>query len=151
MFIKEVQDQFIKAGWYEGRTVQRNFNKIKNFDRCPLFLQEFLYEYGNLEVKTLIDSNAGLLDFKILAKKRYSIANCLKMPRYYGNVYTIPFAFYYLDGATIECDLEGRVYMSGEIPCLISNDFKTGIEKIIMEDYTDIFQWDPENNEWVQE
>jgi len=151
MFIKEVQDQFIKAGWYEGRNVKRNFDKIKNFNKIPVFLKDFLYEYGNLEVKTLIDNAAGLLDFKVVAKGRYSIANYLTTPRYYGNVYTFPIAYYHLDFVDIECDSQGRVYLAGEFPCMVSNDFKTGIEKIVMEDYTDIFHWDPETNEWLQE
>ena len=53
MFREEVQEQFKKAGWFEGRNIKRTLEKVKNFDKLPLFLKEFLYEYGDLEVKTL--------------------------------------------------------------------------------------------------
>lgn len=41
--------------------------------------------------------------------------------------------------------------MDGDFPCLVSKDFKIGIEKVIMEDYSDTLEWNPETKEWVEE
>jgi hypothetical protein len=151
MFKKEVQDQFKKAGWFEGRNVMQTFDKVKGFDKLPLFLKEFLYEYGDLEVKTLTTFSEGIMDFKALTKGIYPIENYINKNRYYGNVFTFPIADYHLDSAALECDADGRVYLLGDFPCLPSNDFKTGIEKVIMEDFTDTLQWDSETKKWVDE
>jgi hypothetical protein len=51
----------------------------------------------------------------------------------------------------MECDTKGRIYMVGDVPCLVAEDFKTGIEKVIMEDYNDTLQWNPDTNKWVEE
>ena len=40
-FKKEVQKQFEKAGWFEERNIQSNFNKIKGFEKLPQFLKDF--------------------------------------------------------------------------------------------------------------
>lgn len=151
MFNKEVQEQFREAGWYEGRNVQKTFDRIKSFDKLPFFLKKFLYEYGDLEVKTLTTFTDGLMDFKALTKGIYKVEHYIIKPRYYGNIHTFPLADYHVEGATLECDLDGQVYLSGDFPCLVSCDFVTGIEKVIMEDYTGTLQWNPETNRWVDE
>jgi hypothetical protein len=151
MFRKEVQNIFETAGWHEGRNVARQFDKVKGFNKFPEFLKRFLYEYGNLEVYTLYPNAVSLLDFKAVAKGRYNLTDYLNKPRYYGNVFTFPIAYYQMDEATLECDAEGRIYLSGEFPCLLSADFKTGIEKVILENYTGILHWDAEANDWVDE
>ncbi len=33
----------------------------------------------------------------------------------------------------------------------MSNNFIEGIERVIMEDYSDVFWWDDENQKWLQE
>ena len=91
------------------------------------------------------------MDFKALTKGIYPIESYLKKSRNYGNIYTFPIADYPLEAATLECDLEGRIYLAGDFPCLVSNNFKTGIEKVILEDYTNTKQWNPEIKKWVNE
>ena len=118
------------------------------------FLRDFLYEYGDLEVEThKYNRNevTGILDFKAITKGIYNIENCLKKPIKFGDIVTFPIAYYDLENASLLCDAEGRVYMVGDYECLVSNDFKTGIEKVIMEDYTDTLDWNPETKQWVEE
>jgi SUKH-3 immunity protein len=154
MFKKEVQNLFKKAGWFEGRNIKPTLDKIKGFEKFPPFLQSFLYEYGDLKVEThKFDKNdvTAILNFRALKDGYFKIEEYLKSPAYYGKQFTFPIAYYDLDNATLECDAEGRIYMSGDVPCLISDDFEKGIEKIIMEDYNDTLQWNPEINQWVDE
>ena len=151
MFRKEVQEKFQKAGWFEGRDVKSVFDKINGFDKFPEFLKEFFYEYGDLDVKTLTKYSDGNMDFKAITKGIYKLDGYLSKMRHYGNVFTFPIAYYPLENASLECDAEGRVYMVGDYECLVSNDFKTGIEKVIMEDYSDTLEWNPETKQWVDE
>ncbi|MEP0263113.1 SUKH-3 domain-containing protein [Dokdonia sp.] len=153
-FRQEVQELFEKAGWHEDRNVKSVFDSIPRFNEFPEFLKEFLYEYGNLEVETYKYSEEDVtahLNLKAINTGIYKINNYLDNPRYYGNMITFPIADYHLDVTTLECDLEGNIYMSGDYPCLVSNDFKEGIEKVIMEDYSNTFEWHPEKKIWVQE
>ncbi|SIQ27116.1 SUKH-3 domain-containing protein [Chryseobacterium sp. RU33C] len=153
-FKKEVQKYFENSGWFEGRNVKSKFDKIKGFENFPQFLKDFLYEYGDLEVEThKYNKNdvTGIMNFKALTKGIYKIDGFLKNPRYYGNTFTFPIAYYLLDNAGLECDADGKVYMSGDFPCLVSDDFKTGIEKVIMEDYSDTFGWNPEIQMWEKD
>lgn len=151
---KEVQKYFENSGWFEGRNVKSKFDKIKGFENFPQFLKDFLYEYGDLEVEThKYNKNdvIGIMDFKALAKGYFLVNKYLTEPAYYGGKFTFPIAYYDLDNATLECDAEGKVYMSGDFPCLVSDDFKTGIEKVIMEDYSDTFGWNPETQMWEKD
>jgi SUKH-3 immunity protein len=154
MFRKEVQEQFIKAGWFEGRNIKPIFNKIKDFEKFPIFLRLFLYEYGDLKVETHKyneDDVTAILNFKALKEGYFEIEEYLSHPAYYGGQLTFPIAYYDLDNAVLECDAEGKIYMAGDVPCLVAHDFKTGIEKVIMEDYNNTLQWNPDINQWVDE
>lgn len=150
-FKKEVQELFKKAGWYEGRNVKEVFDKVSRFNEYPELLKEFLYEYGDLKVETDTEFAKGILDFTVVSSGFYEIEESLDNPRYYGNIITFPLADYHLDSASLECDSEGRVYMVGDFPTLMSEDFKTGIEKAIMEDYSDTKEWHPDVKEWKEE
>ena len=153
-FRKEVQELFKKAGWYKGRREQAVFDAIPRFNEFPEFLKEFLYEYGNLEVEThkhSEDDVTACLNLKALVSGLYKVENYLDNPRYYGNIQTFPIGDYHLDVTTLECDAEGKIYMSGDFPCLVSNDFIVGIEKVIMEDYSNTLEWNPKKKIWVEE
>ncbi|GGB80263.1 hypothetical protein GCM10007424_20470 [Flavobacterium suaedae] len=150
-FKTEVQKQFEKAGWFEGRNMKSAFEKLDGFEKFPDFLKEFLYEYGDLIVKTIPTFEGAVMNFKALTEGGYSINEYLSKPAYYGGKYTFPIAYYPLDNTTLECDAEGRIYMAGDFPCLVSNDFIAGIEKVIMEDYSDTLVWNPETNQWADE
>lgn len=148
-FRKEVQEQFKKAGWYPGRSVREKFDAIPRFHEFPQMAREFLYEYGDLDVPTLTQHAVGILNTKALLQGYYKIEEYLSSPAYYGNnLMTFPLADYPLDAACMECDAEGRIYIGGDFPGLISNHFIEGIEKVIMEDYSNTLKWDEEKSKW---
>jgi len=153
-FNSKVQKYFENVGWHEGRNIKSKFDKVKGFNKLPQFLKDFLYEYGDLEVEThKYNKNdvTGIMNFKALTKGIYKLDGYLSKPRPYGNVFTFPIAYYDLENASLECDADGKIYMVGDYECLVSNDFKTGIEKVIMEDYSDTLEWNPETKQWVNE
>lgn len=94
-FRKEVQKQFQKAGWYEGRNVKEKFSSIPRFDEYPEFLKVFLYEYGDLEIETLTENAKGILNLKAIPSKLYDIQYCFETPRYFGNIIAYPIADYH--------------------------------------------------------
>ena len=152
-FKKEVQDLFREAGWYPGRDVKEKFNNIHRIEEFPDFVKEFLYEYGDLEVKTYKESDEdaeGTLNFKALCLGYFKIDNYLNSFAGYGEgIKTFPIAYYDLDNAALECDAEGKIYMSSDFPNLMSENFIEGIEKVIMEDYTNTVFWDESENKWT--
>jgi SUKH-3 immunity protein len=150
-FRKEVQEQFRKAGWHLGRSVKEKFDAIPRFNEFPQLAKEFLYEYGDLEVEMLGQHVTGILNTKALLLKYYKIDNYLTNKRYYGDIMTFPLAYYDLDNAAMECDANGKIYISSDGPNLMSNNFKEGIERVIMEDYSNVFWWDDEKQKWSQE
>lgn len=151
-FRKEVEEQFKKAGWYEGRNLQKKYDKINKFNELPNFLKEFLYEYGDLLVETSHPKNIflGTLNLKVVSRKKLKIKTYLEKPSLKGNVFTFPIGYYQNpnDGGTIECDKEGTIYIMGEYPLILSDNFKEGIEKIIMENYLDTLEWNPFHETW---
>ncbi|SNR17731.1 SUKH-3 domain-containing protein [Tenacibaculum jejuense] len=155
-FKTEVEELFKKSGWFEGRNVRDIFDKIPRFHEYPDFLKDFLYEYGDLNVETYkYDKNdiTAYLDLTILSGKRYNLNEFLDSPRkdFGNNLYTFPLGYYHLDVSLLQCDKEGKVYMVGDFPTLVSDDFKTGIEKILMEDYSDTKEWHPDIKQWKKE
>jgi SUKH-3 immunity protein len=148
-FRKEVQEQFKKAGWYIGRSVKEKFDAIPRFNEFPQIAKEFLYEYGDLEVEMLGNEVKGILKTKV--EWLGNIESYLSNKQYYGNIITFPLAYYDLDNAAMECDASGKIYMSSDGPNLMSNNFKEGIERVIMEDYSNVFWWDDEKQKWSQE
>ena len=106
-FRKEVQEQFKKAGWYEGRNLQKRYDKINKFNKLPIFLKEFLYEYGGLLVETndLSNTFSGSLNLK----RKLKINSYLLKPSLEGNVITFPVGYYQnpYDPGSVECDKTG--------------------------------------------
>ena len=150
-FRKEVQMQFQKAGWHEGRNVKAKFDSIPRFNEYPEFLKAFLYEYGDLEIETLTENAKGILDLKAIPSGFLDSSVLENGANFEVELLTYPIAYYALDNTVLICDEKGYVYMDGDFPCLVSKDFKTGIEKVIMEDYSDTLEWNPETKEWVDE
>ncbi len=148
-FRKEVQEQFRKAGWHPGRNVKKKFDAIPRFNEFPALAKEFLYEYGDLEVETISDIVTGILNTKL--EMLGNLEAYLTSNAYYGNLKVFPLGYYDLDNAMMESDATGRIYMSSDGPNLMSNSFIEGIERVIMEDYSDAFWWDEEKKKWSQE
>jgi hypothetical protein len=154
-FRSEVQEQFRKAGWFPKRDVRSKFDKIAGFSSFPGFLKEFLYEYGDLEVPCLDPAHVGvtgILNLKALPSGYFKLNNYLTTPRSFGgNLHTFPIGYYLLDAAALECDANGKVYMVGDFPTLMAASFKEGIERIIMEDYSESLGWDEKKQEWTDD
>jgi SUKH-3 immunity protein len=150
-FRKEVQEQFKNAGWFPDRNVKETFDTISGFNEFPTIAKDFLYEYGDLEVEMLGKNVTGIFNTQSSLLKQYNIENYLNKKRYYGHIISLPLAYYDLDNATIECDAEGKIYVSSDGPNLMSNNFIEGIERVIMEDYSEAYWWDDEKQKWSQE
>lgn len=154
-FKKEVQKQFQNAGWYEGRNLQKKYDKIKYFNELPELLKEFLYEYGDLMVETNDPTNTfiGTLNLKEISKKRIHIKSYFKKPSLEGNVLTFPIGFYKNsdDCGTLECDKNGTIYLMGEFPIKFKTTFKEGIQKIIQEDHSGFIEWNYKDKTWMEE
>ncbi len=92
----------------------------------------------------------GTLNLKEISKKRLKIKSYLEKPSLKNNVLTFPVGFYQNshDNGIVECDQFGTIYLMGEFPIIVSKNFKNGIEKIIIEDYSDTFEWNPVNKTW---
>ena len=148
-FKEEIQKRFENAGWYLGRDVSNLVNKLKDINDCPEFIINFLKEYGNLEVITNTKHVKSTLNFKIPFNGW--VKNMVVKDLYFINSNAFPLGYYEMDHAVLYTDSEGKIYMGGDFPTLISNDFKTGIEKVIMEDYSDTLEWNPETKQWVDE
>ncbi|CAL2079924.1 conserved hypothetical protein [Tenacibaculum sp. 190524A05c] len=155
-FKKEVEELFKKSGWFEGRNVEDVFSKIPRFNEYPEFLKDFLFEYGDLKVETFKHNPEDVtahLDLTVLPNSRYKLSEFLDVPRknFGKDLFTFPIGYYHLDVSLLQCDKDGKVYMIGDFPTLVSDDFKTGIEKVIMEDYSDTKEWHPDVKEWKKE
>lgn len=149
-FIEEVQQRFAKAGWYEGRNIKEEFETLPRFDEFPDFLKEFLYEYGGLKVETATKYSKGILD--LTKHKSWVKDNALiDDSSYYGGMKTFGIGDYHLDSAYCLCDEQGRVYMISNAPTIMSEDFVEGIEKVIMEDYSNTKEWHFHVKEWKEE
>jgi hypothetical protein len=144
-FIPEVQEEFRKAGWFPGRNVKKECDALPYFHKFPPFFQEFFYEYGGLVLKV-----ASTNEYDVTATWDFSIL--FKWQDFFNErvgYYSFPIADYDLDNATLQGDSEGNIYLTGDFETLMANDFKTGIEKAIMDDYTDALVWDKEIEKWV--
>jgi len=150
-FKEKVREQFTKAGWYEGRNIANENLKTKDFEKLPLFLQGFLNEYGNLKVNTALGDFSGLLDLTLYNEGNYLIEEFLNKAAWFGHYLTIfPIGHYREDNAMVACDISGRIYTDCDFPAHISDNLITGIEKVILEDYSDIRYWDEDVKEWSE-
>lgn len=151
-FRKEVEDLFKKAGWTKGREVNQKYDSIPRFSEYPEFAKKFLYEYGDLIVETFKykpDDVTGTLDFKHILDENFNIGLDIDTKASFGHdLTTYPLAYYSLENAYLECDSNGVVYMNHDYPCIMSFDFKEGIEKVIMEDYSNTILWDEFKEKW---
>ena len=154
-FKKEVQLLFEKAGWHPGRNVKEKFDEIPRFEEFPDFVKDFLYEYGDLEVETYRypeDDVVGVINTKALLLGYFKIDKYLDEKSSFGeHIKTFPIAYYDLDNAGLECDIEGKVYMSSDFPNLMSDNFVEGIERVMMEDYSETVYWDKVEKAWVKD
>ncbi|WP_170234786.1 SUKH-3 domain-containing protein [Chryseobacterium hagamense] len=150
-FQENIQEQFIKAGWYENRDVSSLYenSNILRYENFPSLLKEFLSEYGNLEVE--------------YCKSRQSqVRNLLQISLDYAGfeddedydenfdisgILFYPFAYFFPDCYMVACDKNGKVYLLGEEIFLISKDLKSGIQNLLLDDYSQGYlAFDPKKN-----
>ena len=149
-FKKEVQELFAKSGWYEGRNIKEEYDNLPRFDELPGFLKEFFYEYGGLieTYKHQPNEVTGVLDLTSdWAKEKITVDDTF----YYGGGKVYGIGYYDLDNAVCYCNEEGRVFMISDAPTIMSEDFKEGVEKVIMEDYSNTKEWHFDAKEWKEE
>lgn len=149
IFKEKVQDQFRKAGWFEGRDVQGEFeNKIKNFASLPAHLREFLKSYGNLltedckpyesEVVNTLNTDVAYIENSILKNRPFSDV-----------IYKV--GYWYPDHYFVYTDNIGTIYLVGDCYFKLNDSFEKGIENIIEDDWDSSLEWNPETRQWVKE
>jgi hypothetical protein len=150
-FIPKVQDQFKKSGWFEGRNVKEKFVGKQGFDTFPMIVKEFLYEYGGLIVEDCKPYSSDVttrLNIGLDFFTPESIANTLSyIYPFNKNLFTV--GYFNPDHYMIKCDTEGKIYMVGDDYFLISDSFQTGIEKLLMDDWSEVLLWDANNKKWI--
>lgn len=154
-FIDKVQEQFKKAGWEESRNVSEKYRNagILRFESFPIFLKEFLFEYGDLIVEEINPSKSKVINKLKLGTEYagYEEEEDYKSDiEIYGKK-MFPFGFYDPDCYMIACDSDGKVYMLGDYTFRISDNFREGIEILITDDTSkDYFQFEEETGKWVK-
>ena len=148
VFKDNVQEQFRKAGWFPERNVSIEFAKIEAFGTLPAHSKEFLTRYGSLLVE----------ECKLYESE---VTNTLETdPKYVKNIVWkgLPFAeelyyvgYFYPDHYVIYSDAAGAVYMLGDYYFKINDDFISGIENLLEDDWSNSLEWNPDTNEWVEE
>ncbi len=149
-FEPKIQTQFKKAGWFSGRNIEPKLNSISTLDTYPHFAKEFLKQYGNLKVETNISTGKVFLDFTPIFSGFFKPSSLIEISPY-GGMKTYAIAYYPTDHLIVECDDEGHIYLFGDVTIMLSENFKNGIEKLIMEDYSNIKEWHPDIKQWKSE
>ncbi|GGB80283.1 hypothetical protein GCM10007424_20490 [Flavobacterium suaedae] len=148
-FKTEVQKQFEKAGWFESRNTENKLiQKISNYIDLPNHLKDFLKSYCDLIIEDCKPSKSEVintLDTTIKFIKNNSEKN---LP-FSDVLYKV--GYYYPDHYFVYTDSNGAVFLAGDRYFKISDTFTEGIEKIIEDNWTNYFEWNPETNQWVDE
>ena len=153
-FTNKVQKQFKEAGWKSGRNVISEYDP--NFTNAiPDFLKEFLREYGNLEIEESKTQETKVINKLFISPKRIGVSSSeVDGFKYVTEIILkelYEFAYFYPDNYYIACDEDGKVYMLGDYVFLRSDNFKEGIEKIVMDDWSGSLELDEETGEWKEE
>jgi len=155
-FAGNVKIQFEKAGWFPNRHIKKENSQIKDFEKLPKFLKDFLNEYGNLSIETFNPNDetsnfTGTFDLTRYNQGHITISEFFKEKSWFGHdLYLFFIGHYVEENARIFCDEKDNVYAGGDYPGHISDDFQTGIEKVILEDPNDLFYWDEQNSQWSE-
>jgi hypothetical protein len=153
-FIEKVQEQFKKAGWKEGRNVSEKYKNGLRMTEFPLFVRNFLKEYGDLTILDCKPQKSEVIN-KLRIDIDYGGFEEEEDYQYYLNklgkpVY--PFALIEPDGYRIACDADGKVYMLGDYTFLIANSLKEGIEILVQDDWSKGYQQlDEKTGKWIKD
>lgn len=151
-FTEKVQKQFKKAGWHQGRnTISRYENAdILRYTDFPLFLKNFLKEYGDLKVEDCKPYESNVTN---ILKLGVPYAGYDKDEYYEEDLMLhgkllYPFGFFHPDCYMIACDDKGKIYMLGDYTFLRSETFKEGIEKLLIDDWSGTLEFYEEEKKW---
>jgi SUKH-3 immunity protein len=150
-FIKEVHQRFIEAGWKPQRNVLESYKAVYKFEEFPQFLKSFLKEYGDL---TVLDCKPHKSDVVNELRLDVDYAADFDQEDYDYNVKLLgkpvyPFALAYPDGYRIACDADGKVYMLGDYTFLRADNFKEGIEKLLLDDWKGSLELNEKTGKWT--
>jgi len=148
-FRKEVQEQFKKAGWYEGRNVKNAFeNKISNFHALPTHVKEFITSYGNLLIEDCKPYESDVIN-TLNTDVQYIQNNTEKDLPFSKELFRI--GYFYPDHYMVYTDKDQKIYLVGDYYYKMNDDFQKGIENLIEDDWTNSMEWNPDTRQWVDE
>ena len=111
-FKKNIQEQFKKAGWYQGRNVKRLFeSKIKNFEQLPIHVKEFHINYGNLLIEDCKPYKSDVIN--TLNTDIQYVENIIE-DRFPFSKRLFRIGYYYPDHYMVFTDNEKNIYLVGD-------------------------------------
>ncbi|MCB9235962.1 MAG: SUKH-3 domain-containing protein [Bacteroidia bacterium] len=149
-FSDKVQQQFTEAGWFEGRDVSHLYANHPMYAKTPAMLKEFIHSYGDLRVLDCKNFESEVTGELIITLEYFDFfeegdfEDTIEMFGF--PVY--PFAMFEPELYRIGCDDSGNIYMLGDGNFLRSNNFVTGIEKVLSVDWTGCMELNDETGEW---
>ncbi|SIQ27148.1 MULTISPECIES: SUKH-3 domain-containing protein [Chryseobacterium] len=148
-FKKEVQKQFKKAGWFEGRNIENKLNqKIKNFYNLPSHLKDFFKSYGDLVIEDNKPYKSDVIN-TLNTKSEFVKDNETNELPFNGTFYKV--GYFYPDHYLVYTDVNGAIYLIGDGYYKMNDGFIAGIENIIEDNWGNSLEWNPETKQWVEE
>lgn len=136
VFKQNVQEQFRKAGWFEGRDVKSIFeSKIKFFNSLPSHVKDFLISYGNLLIEDSKPYESEVIN-ALNTDIRYIESTIEKDLPFSEELFRI--GYFYPDHYMVYTDKDRKIYLVGDFYYKINDDFEKGIESLIEDDWRQI-------------
>jgi len=142
-FKEEIQNQFLKAGWFSGRNIETQLTGINEF---PQEIKEFLYEYGDLKIKDTKSNESNVTNILDLDKVNFRSNSIYQSSVINKKLYTV--GYLKPDHYMVYMDDESKVYLVGDYYFLMGNTLKEGIENILDDNWDESLEWDPNNKTW---
>lgn len=146
IFKNKVQEQFKKAGWYEGRNEKSKIDNIKNF---PENLIKFISMYGGLKVEDCKPYQSDVINTLDLDLINYNLPNTVFNSEINKQLYVI--GYFYPDHYMVLLDNEDTVYMVGDYIFKAGDSLKVGIENILEDKWENILEWNFKDKKWQTE
>lgn len=148
-FKSSVQEQFKKAGWFEGRNIENSLDqKIKNFNNLPSHLKDFFKSYRDLSIEDCKPYDSEVIN-TLNTKLEFIKNNETSELPFNGIFYKV--GYFYPDHYLVYTDFSGAIYLIGDGYFKMNNSFIEGIENIIEDNWSHSLEWNPEARQWVDE
>jgi hypothetical protein len=149
IFTKEVENLFRNAGWFPGRDVSAQMNYPK--DNYPEFLKEFLSEYGllcvsSVMIQEMISSN--ILTINPQEGREEYKDGYFEIFHEDTGIELFGFGYYEPDGYDVAADVNGRVYMIGDMALYRGKNLIEGIENILMLQWNKCLKQELDTDKW---